>query len=51
MDEFVLTANERYFIADTLKDALVEVEELDGVSQGVIDKLVSSLQILGESYE
>lgn len=51
-----LTEYERGFIVDAIKDVLCEIEEADLadawiVSQGVEDKLVSSLEILGESYE
>ncbi len=54
---YTIMESERRFIADAMKDTLAELEELDqfdgglDVSQGVVDKLVSSLQILGESYE
>ena len=46
-----LSEYERRFLVDAIKDALCEIEEVDGVSQGVEDKLVSSLELLGESYE
>lgn len=46
-----LSEYERRFLVDALKDALCEVEQVENVSQGVEDKLISSLELLGESYE
>ena len=56
--EYIMTVREKNFVTDAIKDALLEIEdqqynanEYDAtISQGVVDKLVSSLEILGVIY-
>jgi hypothetical protein len=43
----ILTENERKFLVEALLDTILELSEIDEISQGVEDKLISSLQILG----
>ncbi len=40
---------ERAHIVDAIRDTLAELAEESEVSQGVEDKLISSLEILGET--
>ena len=48
MNGHILTENERAFVIDAIGDALMEIEELEEISEGVVDKLTSALEILGE---
>jgi hypothetical protein len=50
-DPYKLTQVEREDILESLYTALVECDECEDISQGVLDRLQAAISILGGTYD
>lgn len=51
MDPYKISQDDRDVLLECLYTALVEVDECEDISQGVIDALQTAIRILGGNYD